>query len=102
MCQDSPSSPTITIAVLITCPCTTDGLPNFNRVAHWSLRGAAVLSRAEGDKTRILNHVAGDEARPLQRGSPPSTDSIVRAPSLSAARGQEGSQLSIDHLDSKY
>jgi len=72
----------------------------FRILAEWRKgdSGAAVLSRAEGDKTRILNQVFKDDARPLERVLPPPTDPAQARPAYWAARGREARQLTIDHL----
>lgn len=99
--HDSPSSPAQTIGVVLI---TVDVEPTVYKIlTEWRTgrSGAAVLSRAEGDATRILNRVAGDEAQPLQRLLPPPTDPQSVRPAYLAARGQEGTQLSIDHLEAE-
>lgn len=60
--------------------------------------GAAVLSRAEGDETRILNSVLGDAAAPLTRLLPAPTDPQKAKPAHWSARGAEGMHLTLDHL----
>jgi hypothetical protein len=72
----------------------------FRMLREWRAgeSGTAVLSRAEGDKTRILNQVLKDEARPLARVLPPPQDPQQARPSYWAARGQEDMRLSVDHL----
>lgn len=72
----------------------------FRILEEWSKgdSGTAVLSRAEGDKTRILNKVLKDPARPLERLLPPPPDPAQARPSYWAARGDEDMRLTIDHL----
>lgn len=73
----------------------------FQILEGWSKgdSGAAVLSRAEGDKTRILNQVFKDPARPLERLLPPPPDLAQARPSYWAARGVEDDmRFTIDHL----
>jgi signal transduction histidine kinase len=72
----------------------------FRILDGWSKgdSGTAVLSRAEGDKTRILNYVLKDPARPLERLLPPPPDPAQARPSYWAARGDEDMRLTIDHL----
>lgn len=60
--------------------------------------GTAVLSRAEGDETRILNSVLGDASAPLTRVLPAPTDPQKAKPAYWAARGDEDMRLTIDHL----
>lgn len=60
--------------------------------------GTAVLSRAEGEQTRILNEVLGDDAAPLARLLPAPTDRQQAKPAHWAARGAEGMYRTIDHL----
>ncbi|MCE7984327.1 MAG: HAMP domain-containing protein [Caldilinea sp. CFX5] len=72
----------------------------FRILEEWSKgdSGTAVLSRAEGDKTRILNQVLKDPARPLERVLPPPADPAHARPAYWAARGDEDMRLTIDHL----
>lgn len=72
----------------------------YRILEEWSkgISGTAVLSRAEGDQTRILNQVFKDPARPLERLLPPPPDPAQARPAYWAARGREAKQLTIDHL----
>lgn len=60
--------------------------------------GTAILSRAEGEETRILNPVLGDDMRPLTRFIPSPPDPLQARPAYWAARGAEGGRLTTDHL----
>jgi len=60
--------------------------------------GTAVLSRAEGDQTRILNAVLGDDVVPLTRLLPAPADPQQAKPAHWAARGAEGMDRTMDHL----
>jgi signal transduction histidine kinase/HAMP domain-containing protein len=60
--------------------------------------GTAVLSRAEGEETRILNAVLGDIAPPLTRLLPVPLDLQQAKPAYWAARGGVGTQITVDHL----
>lgn len=72
----------------------------FRILEEWAKgdSGTAVLSRAEGDKTRILNQVFKDPARPLERVLPPPPNPAQARPAYWAARGHEDRRLTIDHL----
>ncbi len=72
----------------------------FRILTEWSKgnSGSAVLSRAEGDTTRILNRVFKDPAQPLERVIPPPSTPAQARPSYWAARGYEDTRLTIDHL----
>lgn len=72
----------------------------FRILTEWRTgdSGTAVLSRAEGDKTRILNQVLKDPARPLERVLPPPADLAQARPAYWAARGDEAMRLTTDHL----
>ena len=98
------SSPTVSTStstalgiVLITVDVQQTVYPILN---EWRAgkSGAAILSRAEGETTRILNPVRGDEAEPLARLLPPPPDPQKARPAYWAARGTEGTKLTIDHL----
>lgn len=96
--SDSASSrPTALGIVLITVDVQATVYPILT---EWRMgeSGSAVLSRAEGETTRILNPVRGDEAAPLSRTLPPPPDPQQARPAYWAARGAEGERRTIDHL----
>lgn len=99
--HDSASSPAGVLGVvLIVVNVDTTVFPILQ---EWRTgkSGTAVLSRAEGDKTRILNQVLKDPARPLERVLPPPPDPAQARPAYWAARGREAAQLTIDHLQAE-
>lgn len=97
----NPPSPALTIGVvLITVDVQTTVYPILT-AWRTGQSGAAVLSRAEGNATRILNPVLGDDTPPLQRILPPPADLQSARPAYLAARGQEGSRLTSDHLQAE-
>lgn len=73
----------------------------FPMLLEWQLgnTGVTVLSRAENGGTRILNQLRfEDNVAPLERFLPPPATPDDAKPAHWAARGQEGTSLTIDHL----
>jgi len=95
--NSASSRPTALGVVLITVDVQATVYPILT---EWRMgeSGSAVLSRAEGETTRILNPVRGDEAAPLSRTLPPPPDPQQARPAYWAARGAEGERRTIDHL----
>ena len=99
--NDSPSSPIPVIGVVLI---TVDVQPTVYQIlTEWRTghSGTAILSRAEGEETRILNPVLGADTLPLQQVLPPPKTPAEARPAYLAARGQEGMQLTIDHLQAE-
>ena len=99
--HDSASSPAQTLGVVLTVVDVETTV--FRILTEWrtGTSGTAILSRAEGDNTRILNQVLRDKARPLERVLPPPPDPQQARPAYWAARGREDMQLTVDHLQAK-
>lgn len=99
--DDSAASSILVIGVVLI---TVDVQPTVYQIlTEWRTghSGTAILSRAEGEETRILNPVLGDDALPLQQVLPRPDAPTAARPAYLAARGQEGMQLTIDHLQAQ-